>query len=66
MCPAVSDPFYGRGYRMCAVAHQTIVVLLHGKVYTIIAKKLLPPAAWKVNIDAHNGLHKEEKNEKNS
>ena len=41
VCPAVSDPFYGQFYRMWAAVHQSITVLVHGKLYTLIAQKLL-------------------------
>lgn len=52
VCPAVSDPFYGKYYRMCAATHQTITVLLHGKLYTFIAQMFLPKRR---NTDASNG-----------
>lgn len=31
LCPAVSDPFYGRGYRLCAMVHQMILIPVIGK-----------------------------------
>jgi len=34
MCPAVSDPFYSRWYRMAAATHQPLLMLVHGKAYT--------------------------------
>lgn len=42
VCPAVSDPFHGRWYRVCAVIHQTAAILVLGKVYTLLCKLLIP------------------------
>lgn len=33
MCPAVSDPFYSRWYRVAAATHQPLLMLFHGKAY---------------------------------
>ena len=36
MCPAVSDPFYSRWYRVAAATHQPLLMLFHGKAYTYL------------------------------
>lgn len=33
VCPAISDPFRGRYWRVAAVFHQTFFVAVHGKIY---------------------------------
>ncbi|ELU15190.1 hypothetical protein CAPTEDRAFT_93026 [Capitella teleta] len=42
VCPAVSDPFHGRWYRVCAVVHQTATVLIVGKLYSWICRLFVP------------------------
>lgn len=41
LCPAVSDPFYGPHYRLWALAHQFVLVLVAGKLYTAFCMWLL-------------------------
>ncbi|XP_071476046.1 transmembrane protein 164-like [Diadema antillarum] len=41
VCPAVSDPFHGPFYRVCAFFHQHALFPLHVKVYTYIVKSLI-------------------------
>ena len=46
LCPAVSDPFYGRLYRICGMIHQVILIPLIGKFVAATANyfKLTQPS----------------------
>lgn len=41
ICPAISDPFYGENYRLCAMFHQQFLVLTFGKIYSLIMNTVL-------------------------
>ncbi|KAF6019300.1 TMEM164 [Bugula neritina] len=41
VCPAISDPFYGRGYRLWAMGHCGICILGFGKLYTCISLQVI-------------------------
>lgn len=43
ICPATSDPFYGRWYRMYALVHQHALVPVHEKLYVFLATLLVVP-----------------------
>jgi hypothetical protein len=45
MCPAISDPFRGWGYRVVANMHQTLFIFLHGKIYCFIGSRFFAPKA---------------------
>lgn len=44
LCPAVSDPFHGRFYRLFAICHQLILIPSLGKLFVILARafRILP------------------------
>lgn len=56
LCPAVSDPFYGRWYRIWAIVHQSMYIVLHGKIYTYFALLVLPRKS--LDIVTSNGYSK--------
>uniref|UniRef100_A0A0R3R0D3 Transmembrane domain-containing protein n=1 Tax=Brugia timori TaxID=42155 RepID=A0A0R3R0D3_9BILA len=42
ICPAMSDPFYGRFYRLATVIHQAILIPLITEVFTVVSFKSSP------------------------
>ncbi|CAH1781600.1 unnamed protein product [Owenia fusiformis] len=59
ICPAVSDPFYGPWYRIYHGTLQGVLIAIHGKTYTAIAKIFLPPQVESIQngqeVDTTNG-----------
>ncbi|XP_033638231.1 transmembrane protein 164-like [Asterias rubens] len=51
LCPALTDPFHGSWYRMCALVHQHLLLPVHLKIYTGIMRLILPVAPDPVNGD---------------
>ena len=41
LCPAISDPFRGRFWRMAASVHQSVYIPLHTKLYSLFAQLVL-------------------------
>lgn len=56
LCPAVSDPFYGRWYRIWAIVHQSLYIVVHGKIYTYFALLVVPRKS--LDIVTSNGYSK--------
>uniref|UniRef100_A0A5K4F6K3 Transmembrane protein 164 n=1 Tax=Schistosoma mansoni TaxID=6183 RepID=A0A5K4F6K3_SCHMA len=40
LCPAISDPFPGPNYRLWAVFHQSVIILVLGKILTLFLLRL--------------------------
>ncbi|CAH8451876.1 unnamed protein product [Schistosoma turkestanicum] len=40
LCPAISDPFPGPNYRLWAVFHQSVIVLVLGKIFALFLLRL--------------------------
>lgn len=41
VCPAITDPFRGPYYRLCALIHQSLFIPLYGKLYFAFGQFLL-------------------------
>ncbi len=41
VCPAISDPFRGRFWRVAAAVHQSVYIPLHAKSYTLFSQLVL-------------------------
>ena len=61
MCPAVSDPFNGLFYRIAANIHQVPFMILHGKVYSLIANKFFQPKVNNLNTEQIEQINKTKK-----
>ena len=68
LCPAVSDPFSGPNYRWFAMAHQSALILVFGKIYTSLMSALLkipsllfgqskPSHSWRNGFVTNNREH---------
>jgi hypothetical protein len=38
LCPFQFDPFFGRYYRLSAHIHQTLFMIIHHKLFSVIAR----------------------------
>lgn len=57
LCPAVSDPFHGPYYRLCAAVHQMILIPSLGKIYASFAQQI----GWCPNeVESVVSLHNRE------